>query len=131
MNVASRIVATGTLLVIFTSCQSTKIAQVNISTAQESSADSANSCTRHLFNPNILMVSYDGEIGKENVKKAVKETGANIVYEYQNFNMFAIRKPDDMSIARAIEFFRNVEGVTNAVEDQMCEVDSSTDDIRM
>lgn len=87
--------------------------------------------TRRQFSPDILIVSYDGNVGEEDVRKAAKVLDAEIVYEYQNFNMFAVRKPKGMGMDETLQYFKGIKGVLNAVEDQMCEIDNTADEIRM
>lgn len=74
------------------------------------------------FNPKVVMVSYDPGVGKTALSSAAERVGGKIVYDYVNFNMLAIEKPDSMTMSRAVEYFSSVDGVINAVPDQMCEL---------
>lgn len=82
---------------------------------------------RGQYSPDVLIVSYSA--GDDSIKAALErkadELGAKIVYEYKNFNMMAIRRPDGMTMSQAIETFSKEEGVLNVVEDQMCEIESN------
>lgn len=75
------------------------------------------------FDPKVVMVSYDPGVGKTALYSAADRVGGKIVYDYVNFNMLAIEKPDSMAMSRAVEYFSTVDGVINAVPDQMCELD--------
>ena len=78
------------------------------------------------FNPKVVMVSYDQGVGKTTISAAADRVGGKIVYDYANFNMLAIEKPDSMSMSRAVEYFSSIEGVLNAVPDQMCELNGAS-----
>ncbi len=119
------------LLCVFMSvgCGCSRSSQVQTSDAQpvttpvsESSGD--NSTGR--FNPSVVIVSYDPSVGKTALTSAAERVGGKIVYDYVNFNMLAIEKPDSMAMPRAVEYFSSVDGVINAVPDQMCELDGGS-----
>lgn len=130
MKLTFEISAASLLLANITSCHSRQVEPI-CATIQESRTDSIQTNTRRQFSPDILIVSYDGNVGEENVRKAAKVLDAEIVYEYQNFNIFAVRKPNGLGIDETLQYFKSTKGVLNAVEDQMCEIDNTADEIRM
>ena len=76
-----------------------------------------------LYAPRVLIVLYDGEVGKEPLKYAINEYGAEVLYEYNILKGFAIRIPADDNIEDAIKYFREVEGVISVEKDKMLHLD--------
>ena len=76
-----------------------------------------------LYAPRVLIVLYDGEVGKEPLKYAINEYGAEVLYEYNILKGFAIRIPEDDNIEDAIKYFREVEGVISVEKDKMLHLD--------
>ena len=58
-----------------------------------------------------LIIFYDAQIGSAPLLKAVKTSGATLVYEYKNLNGIAIRPPSKTNIEDAIAYFKKVNGV--------------------
>lgn len=67
---------------------------------------------QEVCDPHSLIVYYNGEKGKNALKKAVKKYGAEVMYDYQNFSGIAIRLPNNKSLADAQAYFSKVKGVT-------------------
>ena len=65
------------------------------------------------------MISYDIEIGKEPLKKAIRKYGASIIYDYKIGNAIAIRLPDPEKIEDAITHFEKVKGVLQVSRDRV------------
>ncbi len=61
----------------------------------------------------------DAEIGKEPLRKAVKEYGAEIIYDYNIIPGMAIRIPAGSDIRRAVAYFEKVEGVVSVQRDRV------------
>lgn len=80
-----------------------------------------------LYAPHTLIIMYDEAVGKEPLKKAFEEYGAEIIYEYGIIDGFAIRIPEDKAIEDAMAFFRKVEGVTSVERDRIIHL---TDPVR-
>ena len=71
------------------------------------------------FTPNTLIIMCDEVTGKEPLRKAVKEYGAEIIYDYTIINGMAIRIRDGVKIEEAIEYFKKVKGVVSVNRDRI------------
>ena len=71
------------------------------------------------FSPNTLIIMCDEATGKEPLRKAVKEYGAEIIYDYTIINGMAIRIRDGVKIEEAIEYFKKVKGVVSVNRDRI------------
>ena len=69
--------------------------------------------------PNTLIIMYDTEVGKEPIKKAITQYGADIIYDYSIIPGMAIRIPDGKDIHEAIEYFKKVKGVVSVERDHI------------
>lgn len=70
-----------------------------------------------------LIIMYDSEIGKEYLLKAVKEYGAELLYDYSIIPGIAIKIPEGTDILKAIAFFADVKGVTAVERDHIYHLD--------
>ncbi|WP_443702404.1 hypothetical protein [Prevotella sp.] len=70
-----------------------------------------------------LIIYYDAEVGKEPLMEAVKSYKAEVVYDYKNFHVIAIRIPKKKSLKQAKAFFEKVKGVHQVNEDQIIQLD--------
>ena len=61
--------------------------------------------------PDVFLVMYDKETGREPLLKAIKEFQCEIVYDYNFINGMALKKPDAKSLEDTMQFFRGVKGV--------------------
>ena len=77
--------------------------------------------------PTTIIVTYDTEVGSKPLREAIKKSGAEIIYDYSMMPGMAIRKPENMSLNEAIEYFKKVKGVV-AVEGEY--IHRLTDPIR-
>ena len=70
-------------------------------------------------NPSLtnLIITVDSKIGKEPLKKAIKEYNAEILYDYNIICSMTIKIPPGKNIDEAIEYFKKVEGVTDIEKD--------------
>jgi len=71
------------------------------------------------FSSDVLIISYDLEIGKDPLKKAIRKYGASIIYDYRIVNAIAIRLPDPSKIDDAILHFEKVKGVLQVSRDRV------------
>ncbi|MBR1927160.1 MAG: hypothetical protein IJ840_05365 [Bacteroidales bacterium] len=71
------------------------------------------------YSRDVLVVSYDIEIGKEPLKKAIRKYGASIIYDYKIGNAIAIRIPDPLKLDEAISHFEKVKGVLQVSRDRV------------
>jgi len=69
------------------------------------------------YSPTNLIISVDKNIGKEPLKKAITEYGAEILYDYNIIPSMAIKIPVGKNIEDAIEYFKKIEGVIGVERD--------------
>ena len=69
--------------------------------------------------PNVFLIMYDAEVGKEPLLKAIKEYNCEIIYDYGIFNGMALKKPEDKSLEETMQYFKTVKGVTNVEYDHI------------
>ena len=69
--------------------------------------------------PNVFLVMYDAEIGKEPLLKAIKDYKVEIIYDYNIINGMALKKPDSKSLEETMQYFKKVKGVTNVEYDNI------------
>ena len=48
--------------------------------------------------PDVFLVMYDVETGKEPLLKAIKDYGCEVVYDYKIINGMALKKPRSKSL---------------------------------
>ena len=61
--------------------------------------------------PNVFLVMYDAEVGKEPLQKAIKAYKCEVVYDYNIINGMALKKPEGKSLEETMQYFRRVKGV--------------------
>ena len=76
-----------------------------------------------IYSRDVLIISYDEEIGKEPLKKAVRKHDAEIIYDYRMINALAVRIPDPDRMDESVAFFSKVKGVLRVSRDQMYRLD--------
>ena len=69
--------------------------------------------------PTNLIIMYDAEIGKETLLQAVKDYGAELLYDYRIISGIAIKIPKGKHILEAIAYFSKVKGVTAVERDHI------------
>ena len=69
--------------------------------------------------PNVFLVMYDKEIGKEPLLKAIKEYGVEIIYDYGMISGMALKKPENKTLEETMKHFKQVKGVTNVEYDHI------------
>ena len=72
--------------------------------------------------PNVFLVMYDKEIGKEPLQKAIEEYKCEVIYDYNIINGMALKKPKDKTLEETMQFFKNVKGVTNVEYDHIIQL---------
>jgi hypothetical protein len=75
------------------------------------------------YSPSTLIIYYDQQVGKKELLKAVKEYGATILYQYNNFNGIAISIPKGKTLDESILFFEKVKGVLSVHKDYIYKLD--------
>ncbi|MBF1285308.1 MAG: hypothetical protein HXM85_03865 [Neisseria sp.] len=66
-----------------------------------------------------LIIFYDEGIGSDSLMKAVKDSGASLVYEYKNLHGIAIRPSAKTNIQDAIAYFQKINGVLSVEQDRL------------
>ena len=97
-------------LLFFTSCRTKQ--QIETTTPVQHEAIQEHS-------PNVFLVMYDAEIGKEPLLKAVKEYRCEVIYDYTVINGMALRKPDGKPLEETMQYFKKVNGVTHVEYDHV------------
>ena len=69
--------------------------------------------------PNVFLVMYDAEIGKEPLLKAIKEYKCEIIYDYGIITGMALKKPKDKTLEETMQYFKTVKGVTHVEYDHI------------
>ena len=69
--------------------------------------------------PNVFLVMYDAEIGKDSLLKAIEDYKCEIKYDYSIINGMALKKPDDKTLEETMQYFKKVKGVTNVEYDHV------------
>ena len=69
--------------------------------------------------PNVFLVMYDAEVGKEPLLKAIKQHHVEIGYDYHLIKGMALKKPEDKSLEETMQLFRSVKGVTHVEYDHV------------
>lgn len=69
--------------------------------------------------PTNLIIMYDVEVGKEALLQAVKDYGAELLYDYSLIPGIAIKIPEGRHILEAIGYFNQVKGVTAVERDHI------------
>ena len=69
--------------------------------------------------PTNLIIMYDVEVGKEALMQAVKDYGAELLYDYSIIPGIAIKIPEGKQILEAIAYFNQVKGVTAVERDHI------------
>lgn len=69
--------------------------------------------------PNVFLVMYDAEIGKEPLLRAIKDYKCEIKYDYSIINGMALKKPDDKTLEETMQYFKKVKGVASVEYDHV------------
>ena len=106
--------------VLLTSCRSPKATPI-ATTLQPPAAD-------HHYSPTTLLLTYDAQVGKGLILKALRQIKAEVIYDYHNFSGMAIRKPESMSIEETLTYLKKVKGVISVERDRIIQL---TDPVRL
>ena len=66
-----------------------------------------------------LIIFYDDQTGSAPLLKAVKTSGATLVYEYKNLYGIAIRLSSKTNIEDTIAYFKKINGVLSVEQDRL------------
>lgn len=71
----------------------------------------------------VLIIFYDGLVGKQPLLNEIAKQKASIVYTYRNFNALSVRLPQNTNEAKAIKRFQKVEGVLSVQQNRLLHLD--------
>ena len=69
--------------------------------------------------PEVFLVMYDAEVGKQPLLDAIKKVKAEVVYDYNIITGMALRKPADRTLEATMDYFRKVKGVVSVEYDHV------------
>ena len=69
--------------------------------------------------PNVFLVMYDAEVGKDPLLDAVKAYKCEVIYDYNIINGMALKKPESKSLEETMQYFKSVKGVTHVEYDHI------------
>jgi len=69
--------------------------------------------------PNVFLVMYDEEVGKDPLLDAVKAYKCEVIYDYNIINGMALKKPESKSLEETMQYFKSVKGVTHVEYDHI------------
>lgn len=99
-------------IVVLTSCKSKQTIELSAPVLQDHQYVPEHS-------PDVFLIMYDAEIGKDPLLEAIREYGCEIVYDYGIINGMALKKPEDKTLEETMQYFKNVKGVTNVEYDHI------------
>ena len=97
-------------LLILTSCGTKKAVTDTLSIRHEHVPE---------HSPNVFLVMYDAEIGKDLLLKAIKEYKVEVIYDYNMINGMALKKPNNKPLEETMTFFKKVKGVVSVEYDHV------------
>lgn len=77
--------------------------------------------------PDVFLVMYDAEIGKEPLLKAVKKYKCEVIYDYSIISGMALKKPEGRTLEETMQHFKGVKGVLTVEYDRITKL---TDPVR-
>lgn len=69
--------------------------------------------------PNVFLVMYDAEVGKEPLLEAIKTYKCEVIYDYNIINGMALKKPEGKSLEETMRYFKGVKGVLTVEYDHI------------
>ena len=91
------------LIVLLTSCRAKQTVELSMPVREQQFEQE--------HSPNVFLVMYDAEVGKEPLQKAIKAYKCEVVYDYNIINGMALKKPEGKSLEETMQYFRRVKGV--------------------
>lgn len=105
------ILMTQIVIVLLTSCRSKQMMDLSVP------------IQGHQFeqehSPNVFLVMYDAEVGKEPLLEAVKTYKCEVIYDYNIINGMALKKPEGKSLEETMRYFEGVKGVLTVEYDHI------------
>lgn len=98
-------------IILLTSCRTKQIVEL-LAPKQEHQLNQE-------YSPNVFLVMYDAEVGKEPLQKAIKSYKCEVIYDYNIINGMALKKPEGKSLDETMLYFKEVEGVLTVEYDRI------------
>lgn len=100
-------------IVIFlsTSCKSKQAVELSASIQEHQ--------TEQEHSPNVFLVMYDAEVGKEPLLMAIKAYKCEVIYAYNIINGMALKKPEGRTLEETMRYFKKVKGVLTVEYDRI------------
>ncbi len=98
-------------LLVLASCQTRQATVSSVPVIERSNAPE--------HSPDVFLVMYDAETGKDPLLKAIKAYGCEIVYDYSIIRGMALKKPEDKTLEETMQHFRGVKGVLHVEYDHI------------
>ena len=108
-------------LFAFCACSSQKTLTASVPVSAENSAENT---SEWLSTNRVLIVFYEGGLGRRHLMKQVKKLNCSIIYDYHNFNAVALKVPEKASIDEVIARLRQTKGVLQVSRDHMYKLDA-------
>lgn len=70
-----------------------------------------------------LIIYYEPETGNEELLKAAKQYGSDILYVYKNINGIAVTVPKSKTVSDAIKYYEKIKGVLSVAKDEKMQLD--------
>lgn len=65
-----------------------------------------------------LIIYYEPETGNDDLLRAAKKYGSEVLYVYKNINGIAVTVPKNKNLHYAIKYYENVKGVLSVTKDE-------------
>lgn len=65
-----------------------------------------------------LIIYYEPETGNDDLLRAAKKYGSEVLYVYKNINGIAVTVPKNKNLPDAIKYYENVKGVPSVTKDE-------------
>ena len=104
-------------LFAFCACSSQKTLTASVPVSAENTSE-------WLSTNRVLIVFYEGGLGRRHLMKQVKKLNCSIIYDYHNFNAVALKVPEKASIDEVIARLRQTKGVLQVSRDHVYKLDA-------
>ena len=98
-------------IILLTSCRTKQTVELSASKQEHQ--------LNQEYSPNVFLVMYDAEVGKEPLQKAIKTYKCEVIYDYNIINGMALKKPEGKSLDETMQYFKEVEGVLTVEYDRI------------
>lgn len=92
------------ILSVMTSCSATKAVQKSVTHEN-------------------LIIYYDPAAGNDDLLRAAKKYGSEVLYVYKNINGIAVSIPKNRSFQEAVNYYEKISGVISVMKDEKMQLD--------